>query len=177
MNKFSLSILAIVSIFSTQAIARDLTYRLGIGYSQATYYYIADQGGGESLSQAQGLDVSYGIAKDTQVGGFFGFTNNFDITLVGATVRYDIQGLINRDSMTWNYLNIFLKGGVYAKLGTEQAKGITIHMPAFGFEILPFERNNFAVGTTFGLIWDFKKKNKINLTQAQFGDLSIKYYF
>jgi hypothetical protein len=157
--------------------ARDLTYKFGVGYRQAyTNAHVKDDGTFPS-EQVSGLQLSYGAAQDLQLGGFFGFMPNFDFAMMGPTVRYNIQRLINRDSTIWNHLNLFVATAFLAKFGGESKGGITIHAPYLGIEILPFSTNNLAISTEAGLVIDFVKKNRVGFTQGLLGDLGIKYYF
>lgn len=178
-NSLSLLLLGLsfLLIASSSANARDLTYRLGVGYSQMSYSVRAKAAPDSTLVQNHGLTATYGIAPDMHAGLWFGFSSNFDNAAIGPVFRYDIQRLFNRDTVVWNYLNLFVQGAFLAKVGAEQKKGITFHAPTIGFEVLPFERNNFAISTTAGLVIDFVDKNKISFTQGQFGDVSVKYYF
>jgi len=162
---------------TSPAEARDLTYRLGVGYSQMSHSVRQKGATSSALTEGHGLNVSYGVARDMQVGVWFGFADNFKQAALGPTFRYDLQRLINRDATIWNYLNIFTQASFLAKIGSDQKKGIALHLPYIGFEILPFERLNFAISTSAGLIIDFVDKNKLNFTQAKFGDVGVRYYF
>jgi len=177
-KSLSLLTLSLPFIFCLQsADARDLTYRLGVGYQEMSQSVRDKAATDSTLVQLHGLSVSYGIAQDMHAGVWFGFANNFDTAAVGPYFRYDLQRMFNRDTVVWNYLNIYLQVAFLGKMGAEQKKGITLHLPTLGFEILPFERNNFAIGTSAGVVIDFVDKNKISFTQGQFGDVNVKYYF
>lgn len=181
MKNFSISLsisLGLIVFMHSESEARDLTYRLGVGYAQMSQSVRTPEGAADSvLTEIHGLHVTYGIANDMHAGIWFGFASNFDVAAVGPTFRYDLQRLINRDATIWNYLNIFTQVAFLGKIGKEQKKGIALHLPYIGFEILPFERLNFALSTGAGLIIDFVDKNKFNFTQSQFGDVGIRYYF
>lgn len=164
-------------VFVSNLQARDLTYKFGVGYQQSyTNAHVKDDGTFPS-EQVNGLAVTYGAAQDLQLGGFFGFMPNFDFAMMGPTVRYNIQRLINRDAGIWDHLNLYVKTAFLAKFGGESKGGITIHAPYLGFEVLPFSSNHFAISSEAGLVIDFVKKNRLGFSQGLLGDLGIKYYF
>jgi hypothetical protein len=157
--------------------ARDLTYRMGVGFAQQSMSFVSSGLNTGTRSQLSGVHASYGLAADMQAGIFFGFQDNFDIAAMGPTFRYDLQRLLSRDSSIWNHLNIFSQVSFLVKFGSEIEKGVTLHLPFIGFEILPFEKNNFAISTSMGLMIDLMDETNISFNQAQFGDLSVRYYF
>jgi hypothetical protein len=179
MKKFTtFSILSFSLVLSsTTTEARDLTYRLGVGYSQMSHSVRPKAATTSALTEGHGLHVTYGVATDMHAGLWFGFADNFKQAAVGPTFRYDLQRLINRDATIWNYVNIFAQVAFLGKIGSDQKKGIALHLPYLGFEILPFDRVNLAISTSAGLIVDFVDKNKINFTQSKFGDVGVRYYF
>ncbi len=177
MKNFILVFAGFLAISSISVSARDLSYRLGAGYSQMSYSVRNDGATTSSLTQGSGINMSYGLAQDFQAGVFFGFADSFDSTAVGPYFRYDIQRLVNTDTLIWNHLNLFIQAAFLMKFGNAIKEGATIQAPTIGFEILPFERNNFAIGSQAGLIIDFVDKNKMNFTRGQLGDVFVKYYF
>ncbi len=164
---------------SEYASARDMTYKFGLGYRQSfTNAVVADAPGNPSEpAQINGLEANYGIAKDLAAGLFFGFTENFHFVSLGPTLRFELQRLINRESSVWDHLNIFTELKFLAKFGSEAKAGITIHAPYLGVEIFPFKENNFALGSSAGLVIDFVEKNRVGFTQGILGDLGLRYYF
>jgi hypothetical protein len=157
--------------------ARDLTYRMGVGFAQQSMSFVPSGLSSGTRSQLSGVHASYGLAADMQAGIFFGFQDSFDIAAMGPTFRYDLQRLLSRDSSIWNHLNIFSQVSFLVKFGSEIEKGVTLHLPFIGFEILPFEKNNFAISTSMGLMIDMMDETNLSFNQAQFGDLSVRYYF
>lgn len=175
----SLSLLTFGLISVSSVDARDLTYRAGVGYSQMGMYVVPENGTSANAQYVQmnGVLATYGIAQDLHAGVFFGFQNKLDMSAMGVVGRYDFQRLISRDASIWNHLNLFTQVAFLTKMGRKQEAGINLQVPNLGFEVLPFERNNFALATSFGLVIDFLKKNSITMTQGQFGDVSVRYYF
>jgi hypothetical protein len=158
--------------------ARDLTYRLGVGYAQMSQYFVEDsQNGRRELIQLNGIQATYGIARDMQVGAWFGMKEGFDVAGAGGLFRYDFQRLFSRDASLWDHLNLFGQVAMIAKLGSEQKSGVSLHAPTLGFEIMPFTRNQLAIATSFGLVIDFGGESNMSMTQSQFGDVGIRYYF
>lgn len=173
----ALSFLAI-SFSRAEVDARDLTYKFGVGYKQAyTGAYVRDNGGGTTAEQVHGLQASFGIARDLQLGAFFGFLSDFNLLLVGPSVRYELQRLISRDAAVWNYLHLYAEAAFLGKFGKEAKAGVTLHAPYIGFEILPFSENHFAIHTGAGLVLDFGGNTEVSFTQGLLGDLGVKYYF
>ncbi|MDB5036534.1 MAG: hypothetical protein JWQ35_62 [Bacteriovoracaceae bacterium] len=165
-------------VFSYQFLeARDLTYKFGVGYQESYTTARVNDDGTSAPAHINGLAASYGVSRELQLGAFFGFVQNFDFTMVGPTLRYNFQRLINRDATVWNNLNLFAELAFLAKFGGKSKGGITIHAPSLGFEILPFTSNNFAISTSAGLVFDFVEKNKMGFTQGLLGDLGVRYYF
>jgi len=162
--------------FSTLS-ARDLTYRLGVGYSQRSIYAVQEGAKTGALTQLNGIEASFGLAKDMQAMAWFGFSPAMDYTATGVGFRYDLQRLFNQDASIWQNLNIFAMVDFMAKIGKDQEKGVSLRVPAIGFEVLPFDRNNFAISTNFGLLMDFGGESKLSLSGGQFGDVGVKYYF
>jgi hypothetical protein len=178
LNVLAFSVSTFVLFSSTSVTARDVTYKFGAGYRQAYTNALIDKTTMvAAATQVNGLEVTYGIAKDMQAGAFFGTTGNMDATLLGPTFRYDFQRLIARDAEVWRHLNIFAEIAFLAKFGKEIKSGVTLHAPYVGFEILPFANNNFAILTAAGAAIDFVERNKIGFTQGMFGDVGVKYYF
>jgi hypothetical protein len=176
MKTFAVYFLGALMI-SSSIFARDLTYKFGAGYRQVSTTARVNDDGTSPGQHVNGLQLTYGVAHDLQIGTFFGFVSNFDFTMLGPTVRYDLQRLINRDASVWSNLHLFTEFAFFAKFGGNSKAGITLHAPYLGFEILPFGANNFAISTQAGLVIDFVKKNRIGFTQGMFGDVGIKYYF
>lgn len=170
-------------VFLTAALsgieARDLTYKFGVGYRQAFTNIFVGKGthADQENVQMNGLEASYGLAKDIQVGAFYGFGGNFHRNLLGPKLRYDFHRLFNRDAAVWNHLNLFTEVSFLVKYGSRVETGITMHAPDIGFEILPFDNNNFAILTAAGLVIDMNKTNRVGFTNGMFGDVGVKYYF
>jgi len=157
---------------------RDLTYKIGAGYRQAySNAAVDDKTGASAPVHLNGIEASYGIAKDLQVEAYFGFTRNFGFVMVGPELRYDLQRLFSRDFAAWQYLNIFAEAAFFTKLGNSSKTGIVLKLPYAGFEVMPFANNNFAISASAGLVLDFVSKNKVGFTQGLLGDLGVKYYF
>ncbi len=167
----------LMSIVATPLFARDLTYKVGLGYRQATTVQVDKATNAERRIQLNGLDLSLGVGPDLHLGLYFGAEPNLDFAALGPKVRYDMQRLIDRDNAVWTYLNIFLEGAFMAKFGRESKAGVTIHAPYLGFEIMPFANNGFAILTSAGAVFDFVAKNRVGFTQGMFGDVGVKYYF
>ncbi|MBN8555031.1 MAG: hypothetical protein J0L93_06260 [Deltaproteobacteria bacterium] len=158
--------------------ARDLTYKFGAGYRQAyTNSLVNKDTRAVTDKQMNGLEFTYGIAKDMQIGAFFGTTGNMNASLLGPKFRYNIERLFSRDETVWKHLNIFAELAFLAKLGKEIKSGITLHAPYLGFEVFPFSENNFSILTAAGASIDFGTQNRIGFTQGMFGDVGVKYYF
>ncbi len=164
-------------IFIQSVQARDLTYKVGAGYAQSTIGVKDKTTNAVTLTQLNGLQVTYGVAKDLQAGAYFGFQRNFKTAAVGPFIRYDFQRLISRDATIWKHLNLFTQVAFLTKLGSAQKKGITVQSPYLGFEILPFDQNNFALQTGAGVVFDMVDKTQISFTSGMFGDVGVKYYF
>ena len=180
MKKFSLllSVVSGLTLMAQEGLqARDLTYRLGVGFAQQSMSFVPKGGSVGQSSQLSGVHASYGLAADMQAGLFFGFRDGFDVAAMGPTFRYDLHRLFSRDATIWTHLNIFSQASFLVKFGSDIEKGVTLHLPSIGFEIMPFEKNNFAVSTSFGLVMDFMDDTNFGFNQAQFGDLSFRYYF
>jgi hypothetical protein len=175
---FSLMALTLVLGAYESVSARDLTYRIGAGWRQESATWVYKDGVANGRAALNGLEASYGIARDIQLGAFFGFARNFHFAMVGPKIRYDVQRLFNRDASVWQYLNIFTEAAFYTKFGSSAKTGIVIHAPYVGFEILPFSNNNLAIQMAGGLILDFVGKNSVSFTQNTLGgDFGLKYYF
>lgn len=177
----SLSIVSGLFLFASQFVlqteARELTYKFGVGYRQATTNARVDDSKAATATQLNGLEGIYGISNDLYAGAFFGFEPNFNFVMVGPKLRYDIHRLINRELEIWSSLNIFVEAAFLAKFGRETKGGLTIHAPYLGFEIFPFTANNFSISTSAGLVLDFVQKNRIGFTNGMFGDVGVKYFF
>ncbi|PIR23262.1 MAG: hypothetical protein COV44_03720 [Deltaproteobacteria bacterium CG11_big_fil_rev_8_21_14_0_20_45_16] len=178
------SIPTIFAIFATLVSfnfveARDLTYKFGIGYQQMSTNGFVPDGTTRSANpeQLNGVAATYGIAKDIQVGGYFGFHRDFDSFLAGPTFRYDFERLIVRDPSVWRYLNIYGQVGFFIKAGGDVETGITLHAPTIGLEILPFESNDLAILSSAGAVIDFMEDNSIGFTNGMFGDVGVRLYF
>lgn len=160
-----------------QVEARDLTYKVGLGYQQAfTGAYVRDSGV-SSAEQIHGLQASFGIARDLQLGAYFGFLGDLDLIMVGPSIRYELQRLISRDAAVWNHLHLYTEVSFLGKFGKDAEAGVTLHAPYIGFEILPFSENHFAIHTGAGLVLDFGGNAELSFTQGLLGDLGVKYYF
>lgn len=165
-------------VSSSQLEARDLTYKIGVGYSQVFSNSIVPEGQDKGEpSQFNALIGSYGIARDMQIGAFLGFQDNFDIFTVGPYFRYDVHRLLSRDFAAWNHLNIFVQTAFLVKAGDAIKTGLLLQAPYIGFEILPFSSNNFAIQTAAGVVVDLMEDNSVGFTNGIFGDLGVKYYF
>lgn len=173
------SLLSIVGVLlATSLEARDLTYKIGAGYAQMYTNSLRDKKTNTvSDAQIHGLQASMGIARDMHIGAFFGFKPNFGAMLIGPSFRYDFQRLISRDNAIWEHVNLFGQVAFLAKLGGDYKRGITIHAPTLGVEILPFSNNNLAFHSSAGCVIDLVDKSKIGFTQGLLGDLGVKYYF
>jgi hypothetical protein len=158
--------------------ARDMSYKFGFGFKQVYSNGFVNKNDAESGSiQLNGLNVSYGLARDFQVDVSFAVNRNFDSFILGPGIRYDIQRLLSESLAAWNYLNIFVQASFFIKSGDKVKTGVLVHAPYLGFELLPFEANDFAVQASAGLAFDFLKKNRFGFTQGMFGDVGLKYYF
>lgn len=158
--------------------ARDLTYKFGAGWKQSySNAVVNDSSRAYVAKQLNGIDLTYGLAKDLFVGAFFGFEGNFDYAAAGPKLRYDLQRLLDRDAPAWKYLNIFAEIAFLAKFGKTTKSGITIHAPDLGLEILPFSDLNFSIITSAGLTIDFVEQTRMGFTQGLLGDLGVRYYF
>jgi len=185
MKNFSflnLSLLAAVfTLFSTSysaTEARDLTYKFGAGYKQVfTNGFVNKAGVKQGSEQLNGLTMSYGIARDFQIEATFAMKRNFDAFMVGPAVRYDIQRLLSESLAAWNHLNIYTQVAFLMKAGDEVKTGIVLQAPYLGFEILPFESNDFAINASGGFAFDLMEENMIGFTNGMFGDVGLKYYF
>jgi len=167
------------AFLANEANARDLTYKFGVGYKQ-----IYTNGFVDDATQAMGapqqlnaLQVSYGIAKDFQVGVLFGFQRDFNAFMAGPSLRYDLQRLIYRDAFLWDFLNIYTAAAFMLKSGGDIKTGLTVHLPYIGFEVMPFKEVNFAIESSAGLTIDLIEKSSIGFTNAMFGDVGLKFYF
>lgn len=169
----------LTSTFFARVDARDLTYKFGAGFRQAYTNAFLDDTTSQPRAEQQvnGLEMTYGIAKDMQAGLFLGMLRNFDATLVGPKFRYDLHRLFDRDEESWKHINLYVEAAFLAKLGQEIKSGVTLHAPYFGLEIFPMTNVDFAVSVAAGLVVDIVKKNYIGFTNAMFGDVGIKYYF
>src|SRR5258708_5178838 len=96
-------------LISISVEARDLSYKFGVGYREAftTARVNDDAGPTAAPTQINGLEATYGITRDVLLGGFFGFVENFNFAMMGPTVRYNFERLINRDATIWNNLHLF----------------------------------------------------------------------
>lgn len=165
-------------LFVHQVSARDLTYKFGAGWKQFyTNARVDERSRAVSSLQLSGLDFSYGVAKDLQVGAYFGFLSNFDFAMAGPSLRYEFHRLINRNLDLWKHLHLFTEVAFLAKFGNESKSGICLHAPYFGLEILPVEAVHLSVTTSAGLVIDFVNENSLGFTQGLIGDLGIRYYF
>ena len=172
----SLNVLVLIAL--EQAQARDLTYKIGAGYSQVfTNAFVLKDGTDGVPRQLNGIMASYGIAQDLQVGGYFGFEDNFDHFMAGPFIRYDVHRLFNRELMMWNHLNIFVQTAFFIRTGGQVETGITLQAPYVGFEVFTFSNNFFSIQTAAGVVIDFMKDNAIGFTNGMFGDVGVKYYF
>lgn len=176
--------LIVASIFSSLLFfgqgdlqARDLTYKYGVGYKQVSTNGFVVNGVAQEPSQINGLSVSYGIARDMMVEGFFGMTKNFNQFMVGPSFRYDLHRLIVRDSRFWDHLNLFALASFLYKGGSDVDSGITLQLPNVGVEIFPFRDTHFAIHSSAGVNIDFVEKSEIGFTQGMFGDVGLKLYF
>lgn len=178
MMKILVSLSFVLLTFSSLE-ARDLTYKIGAGYKQIYSNGFVDDDTKTTLApnQLNGIVLSYGIAPDLQVEGYFGFSRSFDSFATGPTLRYDFQRLISRNASIWNYLNLFTQLGFFVKAGTEVEAGIILQAPYFGFEVLPFSQNDFAIQTGAGLTVDLVEDNSLGFTDGMFGDVGVKFYF
>jgi hypothetical protein len=156
--------------------ARDLTYKIGAGYKQISTNGFSG-GGPDTSNQINGVSMSYGLAQDMMVEGFFGMTQNFHQFIVGPSFRYDIHRLITRDSRFWEHLNLFSVVGFFYKGGSEVDSGIMLQLPNVGVEIFPFRDTHFAIQTQAGINIDFVEESMIGFTQGMFGDVGIRFYF
>ena len=174
----SLSVFSMTLILATSAEARDLRYKIGAGYQQVYSSSLVPDGGTEGApAQWNSIVASYGIANDMSVEATFGYAQKFNSVIVGPAFRYDIQRLLSRNFVAWEYLNIFVKGAFLLKTGKDIETGITLHLPYAGFEILPFKDNGFAISTSAGVVIDFVKDTSVGFTNSQFGDVGVRYYF
>src|SRR4051812_8974118 len=100
------SFLAVLFTFSSlQSVhARDLTYKLGVGYRQASIMEVDDKTQAQHELQLNGLEATYGVARDFQAGAYLGFDRNFDFCAMGPTIRYNVQRLLNQDAAVWTYV-------------------------------------------------------------------------
>ncbi len=170
--------ITLFGLVSTGTEARDLTYKFGAGYKQVfTNGFVNKAGVKQNAEQLNGFTMSYGIARDFQIEANFAMKRNFDAFLVGPAVRYDIQRLLSESLAAWNHLNIFTQVSFLMKAGDKVKTGIVIQAPYLGFEILPFESNDFAINAAGGFAFDFMQKNMIGFTNGMFGDVGLKYYF
>lgn len=170
--------LTFFALVQTKSEARDLTYKFGAGYKQFfTNGFVDKSGAKQSSEQLNGLSLSYGIARDFQIEASFAMKRNFEAFLVGPGLRYDIQRLLSESLAAWNHLNIYTQVSFFMKAGDEVKTGIVLHAPYLGFEILPFESNDFAINASGGFAFDLFKKNMIGFTNGMFGDVGLKYYF
>jgi len=166
------------SSISSSSEARDLSYKFGAGYKQVyTNGFVNKAGAKLGSEQLNGLSFSYGIARDFQVEATFAMKRNFDAFLVGPAIRYDIQRLLSESLAAWNHLNIYTQVAFLMKAGDEVKTGILLQAPYLGFEILPFESNDFAINASGGFAFDLMEENMIGFTNGMFGDVGIKYYF
>jgi hypothetical protein len=124
-----------------------------------------------------GLELSYGIAKDMQAGVAFGFLRNMHAALLGPELRYDIHRLFDRSEESFKYLHVFLEAKFLAKFGGEIKSGIVFHAPYLGIEILPFSNVDFAILSSGGLVVDMVEKTYFGFTNSMFGDVGVRYYF
>lgn len=178
MNAFRFLVVVSVLFFAQSLMARDLSYKFSTGYRQVyTSAKVPKNTKDGTPYQVNGVEFTYGVAKDLQIGGYAGFNEGFDFVMMGPTFRYDIQRLINREASIWQHLNLFTEIKFLAKMGGESESGITIHAPYIGAEIFPFAENNFAISSSAGLVIDFVKDNKLGFTNAMLGDLGLRYYF
>jgi len=173
----SFSFLALSTLVSTSIMARDLTYKFGMGYRQTTSTWVDESTNVPTRLQLNGVEVSYTLAQDLTVSGFFGTERNLNFMAAGPKLRYDLQRLISRDSLAWQYLHLFTEVVFLAKFGDDAKSGVTIHAPDIGFEVFPFTNNNFAILTSAGLVIDFGGRKSVGFTQGIFGDVGVKYYF
>lgn len=175
-----ISILFILVFTSLQICsARETTYHFATGWRQLYTNAFLDKTTKTPRAETQvnGLEVTYGIAKDMHAGVAFGFLRNFHAALLGPEFRYDIHRLFDRNEETWKYLHLFLEAKFLAKFGGEIKSGITFHAPYLGVEILPFSNVNFAILSSGGLVIDMVEKSYIGFTNSMFGDVGIRYYF
>ncbi len=171
---FSLCVIGL----STEVSARDLTYKFGAGWRQSsTTAHVNKAGTAFEARQLNGLEVSYGVARDLHLGGFFGFLGNFDFAMAGPKFRYELHRLIDRDAAAWKHLHLFTEVAFLAKFGSEAKSGICLHAPYLGIEIYPLADARFAITTAAGLVIDFVEENRVGFTQGLLGDIGIKYYF
>lgn len=179
MKFFSFLGLLFVTLCFSSLEARDLTYRFGAGYQQIfTNGFVPD--GGNSVgapTQLNGISASYGIARDMHIEAFAGFQQTFDLFVLGPGFRYDFQRLIYRDLSVWRYLNMYVKAAFMLKGGDQVETGIVMHLPYVGFEVLPFDSNNFAIHTSAGVAIDLLEDSQVGFTDGMFGDVGVKMYF
>lgn len=167
-------------VASTQLVlARDMTYQFGAGWRQiyANALLDKDTKRPRAENQINALEISYGISKDLQAGVVFGMLRNFNASILGPELRYDLHRLFDRGEEAWKYLHIFAEAKFLAKYGGDIKSGIVFHAPYFGIEILPFSNVDFAILTSGGLVIDMVEKSYIGITNAMFGDVGIRYYF
>jgi|GEM_PF-3896246 len=175
----SISILVFgLSGLASSAQARNLTYKYGFGYQQVySNGFVADNGGGSSATQLNGMTATYSLAKDMQAGAYFGFERNFDAFMAGPTFRYDFQRLIHRDFSLWNHLNLFVQTALLIKAGRQTKTGLVLQVPDLGFEVFPFSNNDFSILSMAGLTVYLMEDNMIGITNGMFGDVGLRYYF
>lgn len=168
----------------SQLEARDLSYKIGLGYQQVyTNGFVADglglgEGAFHTPRQVSGVAASYGLTNDMILGGFFGMTSNFNQFLVGPSFRYNVHRLLVRDSRFWQHLNIFTQASFFFKGGSDVNTGVTLQLPYVGVEVFPFRDTHFSIQSSFGLTIDLVKKSMVGLTQGAFvGDMGLRYYF
>lgn len=171
-------ILAVLLSSSASVEARDLTYKFGVGYKQVfTNGFVAENGAVGGAEQLNGIHVSYGIARDFHVDVNFATRKNFDAFVLGPSVRYEIHRLVSQSLAAWNHLNIFVQSGFMVKAGDKVKTGLVLQLPYIGFDILPFEANDFAITASAGFAFDLLEENMIGFTNGMFGDVGLKYYF